>query len=56
MILAGKHGCIFSSTNSRHLKNLKNLNGGGEYESKEFATYCMQYRINRYFTTRYTPQ
>ena len=29
---------------------------GGEYESKEFATYCRQHGIKRQFTTRYTPQ
>jgi transposase InsO family protein len=29
---------------------------GGEYESKEFTTYCKHFGIKRQFTTRYTPQ
>jgi transposase InsO family protein len=29
---------------------------GGEYDSKEFTTYCRQHGIKRQFTTRYTPQ
>ena len=39
----------------KYIKLLKSYRGG-EYDSKEFASYCRKNGIKRQFTTRYTPQ
>jgi transposase InsO family protein len=39
----------------KYIKVLKS-DGGVEYDSKYFASYCRKHGIKRQLTTRYTPQ